>query len=191
MGGRPVTLNLERMWYRNFKMTAGMVHGYSIPELMERVESGSLRADLQISHRWKLSQIEDAYALFESRRDGALKMLLCNDGPLEPVTFMQQQDQEQVGTASRDPKSGGSSENIPFVASTISVVVSSSSRSRPLVGGEVMSSFCFTSSMHALVRWLICLHGLPFASHPVAESGRVLSAVVSFAPSGRQILLFG
>merc|ERR1712203_24249 len=47
------------------------------------------------------------------------------------------------GTASRDPKSGGSSESITFVASTISVVVSSSSRSRPLVGGEVTSSFCF------------------------------------------------
>uniref|UniRef100_A0A7S2PKE6 Enoyl reductase (ER) domain-containing protein n=1 Tax=Zooxanthella nutricula TaxID=1333877 RepID=A0A7S2PKE6_9DINO len=79
--GRPVTLNLERMWYRNFKLTAGMVHGYSIPRLMEKVEDGSLRADLLISHHWKLSQIEDAYAKFESRRDGALKMLLCNDRP--------------------------------------------------------------------------------------------------------------
>lgn len=82
--GRPVTLNLERMWYRNFKMSAGMVHGYSIPDLMNRVESGSLRADLLISHHWKLSQIEEAYALFDSRKDGALKMLLCNDGPREP-----------------------------------------------------------------------------------------------------------
>mmetsp|Transcript_128472 Transcript_128472/g.324262 ORF Transcript_128472/g.324262 Transcript_128472/m.324262 type:complete len:399 (+) Transcript_128472:82-1278(+) len=79
--GRRVTLNLERMWYRNFKMTAGMVHGYSIPDLMSRVESGNLRADLLISHHWKLSQIEEAYALFDSRKDGALKMLLCNDGP--------------------------------------------------------------------------------------------------------------
>merc|ERR1712039_778063 len=83
--GKPVTLNLERMWYRNFKMTAGMVHGYSIPELMRRVEDGTLKADLLISHHWKLSQIEEAYALFDSRKDGALKMLLCNDGPMEPV----------------------------------------------------------------------------------------------------------
>lgn len=81
--GKPVTLNLERMWYRNFKMTAGMVHGYSIPELMQRVESGNLRADLLISHHWKLSEVEQAYALFDSRKDGALKMLLCNDGPMD------------------------------------------------------------------------------------------------------------
>jgi len=81
--GKPVTLNLERMWYRNFKMTAGMVHGYSIPDLMSRVESGSLQAGLLISHHWKLSQIEEAYALFSSRKDKALKMLLCNDEPCE------------------------------------------------------------------------------------------------------------
>lgn len=82
--GRPVTLNLERMWYRNFKMTAGMVHGYSIPDLRDKVESGGLQADKLISHHWKLSQIEEAYALFDSRKDGALKMLLCNDGPSGP-----------------------------------------------------------------------------------------------------------
>merc|ERR1712119_42364 len=82
--GRPVTLNLERMWYRNFKMTAGMVHGYSIPKLMAKIESGSLEAGRLISHERKLSQIEQAYEMFESRRDGALKMLLVNDGPLKP-----------------------------------------------------------------------------------------------------------
>lgn len=82
--GKPVTLNMERMWYRNFTMTAGMVHGYSIPDLMAKVEAGSLRTDKLITHRWKLSQIESAYELFNSRRDGALKMLLVNDGPREP-----------------------------------------------------------------------------------------------------------
>lgn len=79
--GKPVTFNLERMWYRNFTLTAGMVHGYSIPDLMAHIESGKLRADLLVSHRFKLSEIETAYALFEARKDGALKMLLTNDGP--------------------------------------------------------------------------------------------------------------
>merc|ERR1712187_932565 len=82
--GKPVTLNLERMWYRNFKMTAGMVHGYSIPNLMRKLEEGSLKADKLISHYFKLSQMEEAYALFNSRKDGALKMLITNDGPVEP-----------------------------------------------------------------------------------------------------------
>jgi hypothetical protein len=78
--GQKVALHLERMWYRNFKMTAGMVHGFSIAELMRKVEDGSLRADKLISHCGKLCQIEAAYSLFNSRRDGALKMLLVNDG---------------------------------------------------------------------------------------------------------------
>jgi len=82
--GKPVTLNLERMWYRNFKMTAGMVHGYTINTLMEKINSGDLKAELLISHHWKLSEIEKAYELFESRKHGALKMLLTNDGPQAP-----------------------------------------------------------------------------------------------------------
>lgn len=81
--GKPVTLNLERMWYRNFKLTAGMVHGYTINALMDKVNSGDLKAELLISHHWKLCDIETAYELFDSRKNGALKMLLTNDGPQE------------------------------------------------------------------------------------------------------------
>merc|ERR1712110_1318904 len=46
--------------------------------------SGDLKAELLISHHWKLSEIEKAYELFESRKHGALKMLLTNDGPQAP-----------------------------------------------------------------------------------------------------------
>lgn len=87
--GKPVTLNLERMWYRNFKLTAGMVHGHTIKKLMKRLEEADESSDLTsavnnlITHTWKLSQIEEAYELFGSRRDGALKMLLINEGPEE------------------------------------------------------------------------------------------------------------
>jgi len=90
--GKPVTLNLERMWYRNFKLTAGMVHGYSINNLMKKVEEGVLRADKLISHQFKLSDVEKAYALFNARSDGALKMLLTNDGPTEPPLKRQKVD---------------------------------------------------------------------------------------------------
>jgi len=76
--GRPVTFNLERMWYRNFKLTAGMMHGFSIQDLMDKIEDGSLRADKLITHYFQLCQIAEAYTLFNSRQDGALKMLLTN-----------------------------------------------------------------------------------------------------------------
>lgn len=76
--GKPVTLNLQNMWYRNFTLTAGMVHGYSIPALMKQVEIGNLPAEKLISHHWDLSQVEEAYDMFSARKDGALKMLLTN-----------------------------------------------------------------------------------------------------------------
>eukprot|EP00927_Polykrikos_kofoidii_P087183 TRINITY_DN9975_c0_g5_i1.p1 TRINITY_DN9975_c0_g5~~TRINITY_DN9975_c0_g5_i1.p1 ORF type:complete len:452 (+),score=92.09 TRINITY_DN9975_c0_g5_i1:61-1356(+) len=108
--GQKVTLHLERMWYRNFKMTAGMVHGFSIAELMRKVEEGSLRADKLISHYGNLCQIEEAYSLFNSRMDGALKMLLVNDGQLkrdEPLRRYEPMETVLSGkstqTAGKDP----------------------------------------------------------------------------------------
>ena len=35
--GAPATFNLERLWYRNFTLSAGMVHGFSIPDLMRQI----------------------------------------------------------------------------------------------------------------------------------------------------------
>jgi len=87
--GKPVTMNMERMWYRNFTLTAGMVHGWSVPHLMRKVEQGTLRADLLITHQWKLSQIEKAYNLFSERTDGVLKILLTNDEPQEGCVLVE------------------------------------------------------------------------------------------------------
>ena len=91
--GKSVTMNLERMWYRNFTLTAGMVHGWSVPQLMDKVEEGILRSHLLISHHWKLSEIEKAYDLFNGRKDGALKMLLTND---EPQKAREQEDKLSI-----------------------------------------------------------------------------------------------
>ena len=35
--GKSATINLERMWHRNFRFSAGLVHGYSIPMLVNKV----------------------------------------------------------------------------------------------------------------------------------------------------------
>ncbi len=50
-----------------------MVHW---PELVPLVRSGRLRPEAMISHRLPLSQGPHAYALFNDRRDGAMKMVL-------------------------------------------------------------------------------------------------------------------
>jgi len=78
--GEPATINLERMWYRNFKMTAGLVHGYTTDMLIERILQGKLPANKLISHRMKLSEMEKAYDMFKNAGTyGTLKIILEND----------------------------------------------------------------------------------------------------------------
>ena len=76
--GKPVQLNLETMWHRNFTLTAGMCHGYSIEHLMEKIESGDLKAEQLITHHFPLNEIQKAYDLFASRGDGVMKVLIEN-----------------------------------------------------------------------------------------------------------------
>ena len=78
--GVSATINLERMWYRNFTFTAGMMHGFTIPSLMSAVLDGKLNAHRLISHRVKLSEVAHAYEMFSNAgKYEALKILLVND----------------------------------------------------------------------------------------------------------------
>jgi len=78
--GTPATINLEQMWYRNFTMSAGMVHGYTTQYLMDRVISGDIHAGELISHRMKLSEMEKSYEMFtNAEKYQSLKILITND----------------------------------------------------------------------------------------------------------------
>jgi len=76
--GKPGVINLERMWYRNFSLTAGLVHGYTTQMLIDRIINGTLAVNKLISHKMKMSNIEEAYKLFKSGFN-CLKVLLVND----------------------------------------------------------------------------------------------------------------
>jgi len=78
--GAPATLNLEKMWYRNFRMTAGMVHTYSVPQLMKAVHSGELAAEKLITHHKNLSEMMENYDIFANPGPHeCLKILIKND----------------------------------------------------------------------------------------------------------------
>jgi len=78
--GAPATINLEQMWSRNFRMSAGLVHGYTIQSLMDRVMQGKLDAQRLISHRMKLSEMEKCYEMFTKAEEyQSLKILITND----------------------------------------------------------------------------------------------------------------
>jgi alcohol dehydrogenase len=78
--GKSVTLHLERMWKKNFTMTAGLVHTTTIPMLMKLVQSGRLEPRQLISHNFNLSDIDKAYTCFANAADHkALKVIITND----------------------------------------------------------------------------------------------------------------
>jgi alcohol dehydrogenase len=78
--GKSVTLHLERMWKRNFTLTAGLVHTHTIPLLLEQVARGEIEPEQLISHRFALSEAMQAYDVFaNAAHHRALKVLLEND----------------------------------------------------------------------------------------------------------------
>ncbi|CAM2753212.1 threonine(-3-)dehydrogenase [Legionella steigerwaltii] len=84
--GKSVTLHLERMWKRNFTMTAGLVHTTTIPMLMRAVQSGRIQPRKLISHYLGLSEMTHAYELFGSAANHqTLKVMMTNDISKAPI----------------------------------------------------------------------------------------------------------
>ncbi len=78
--GKPVTLHLERMWKRNFTLTAGLVHTTTIPQIKAAVDAGTIDPTRLISHHFSLSELEKAYDVFgNAARHQALKVILTNN----------------------------------------------------------------------------------------------------------------
>ncbi|GMG26520.1 unnamed protein product [Ambrosiozyma monospora] len=79
--GKPFNLKMDELWISNFDLSAGLVSGNSIGELMEKIVSGSLDPSPLITHHFKLSEIEKAYDTFRRSVDtGAIKVSITPDG---------------------------------------------------------------------------------------------------------------
>lgn len=77
--GGPVTLRLERLWAHNITLTTRLVDTVSTPMLLKMVEAGRLRPAALVTHRFRLAEIERAYATFtNAAREQALKVALSN-----------------------------------------------------------------------------------------------------------------
>jgi alcohol dehydrogenase len=77
--GTSVDLKIEKLWIHNITMTTGLVDTYTIPMLMKTVGSGELEPEQLITHRFKLSEIMDAYDTFgNASEEKALKVILEN-----------------------------------------------------------------------------------------------------------------
>ena len=80
--GKPVELHMEKLWDRNISITTRLVDTTTTPMLLKVVRSGKLQPGKLVTHRFAMRDIMKAYDTFgNAAREGALKVVLTNDGP--------------------------------------------------------------------------------------------------------------
>lgn len=73
---RPQVLPLPQMYGKNLTFKTGGVDGCDCAEILRLIEAGQLDTTPLLTHRFPLNRIEEAYRLFEERRDGVIKVVL-------------------------------------------------------------------------------------------------------------------
>ncbi|MDN3905420.1 zinc-dependent alcohol dehydrogenase family protein [Arthrobacter sp. YD2] len=75
--GKPVSLELDRLWIENIDISMGLVNTNTLPMLLKLVAEGKLPAEEFISHRYPLHDIMQAYDTFSRAAEtDALKVIL-------------------------------------------------------------------------------------------------------------------
>lgn len=68
------TLPLPEMYGKNLTFKTGGVDGCDCEETLRLIAEGKLNTESLITHTYPLSRIEEAYDLFENKRDGVIKV---------------------------------------------------------------------------------------------------------------------
>jgi alcohol dehydrogenase len=77
--GKPVSLQMERLWSHNITLTTRLVDTVTTPMLLKLVQSGRLDAKKLVSHRFDLTEIMNAYDTFSNAaKEKALMVILKN-----------------------------------------------------------------------------------------------------------------
>ncbi len=77
--GKPVDLQIQDLWIRNITITMGLVNTNTTPMLLKTVESGKIKPEELITHRFKLDEILKAYEVFgNASKEKAMKVILSN-----------------------------------------------------------------------------------------------------------------
>jgi alcohol dehydrogenase len=78
--GKPVQLNLDKLWSHNITLTTRLVDTVTTPMLLKTVMSGKLQPKQLITHRFALTDVKQAYHTFSNAmQERALKMMISND----------------------------------------------------------------------------------------------------------------
>lgn len=76
---KPQILPLPEMYGKNLTFKTGGVDGCDCAEILRLIEAGEIDTTPLITHRYPLSRIAEAYDLFESRREGVIKVAITNE----------------------------------------------------------------------------------------------------------------
>lgn len=76
---RPQILPLPDMYGKNLTFKTGGVDGCDCAEILSLIADGRIDTTPLITHRYPLSRIDEAYDLFENRRDGVIKVAVYPD----------------------------------------------------------------------------------------------------------------
>lgn len=77
--GQSVNLQIQDLWIRNITITMGLVNTNTTPMLLKTVESGKIKPEELVTHRFKLNEILQAYEVFgNAAKEKALKIILSN-----------------------------------------------------------------------------------------------------------------
>ena len=71
---KPQTLPLPDMYGKNLTFKTGGVDGCDCAEILGLIEQGKIDTTPLITHRFPLSDIEEAYRIFENKLDGVIKI---------------------------------------------------------------------------------------------------------------------
>ncbi len=77
--GKPVQLNLDKLWSQNITLTTRLVDAVTTPLLLKTVLAGKLQPKQLITHHFMLDQVMEAYDTFgDAMKEQALKVIITN-----------------------------------------------------------------------------------------------------------------
>ena len=68
--------SLPDMYGKNLTFKTGGVDGCDCEEILRLIETGKIDTTPLITHRFPLSEIEEAYRIFENKLDGVIKVAI-------------------------------------------------------------------------------------------------------------------
>ena len=95
--GHAATLHLEKLWIEDVTITTGLVDTITTPQLMKLIEAKRLDPAPFATHRFSLSEVEEAYDVFAAAAEThALKVVLSAEPVSQPLEQAERPETSRV-----------------------------------------------------------------------------------------------